>query len=131
MEDEDLYGLKWPEGATQLNREMYMIQQGGTHTKKDGSICGHGLSYHFEQMRRIIWPELDGDREGQRWHKLCRETLLSSPVCAFLGPASTAKTHEASWLFLCDWMCFPKDTCVLVSSTDMRGLRLRVWGEMA
>jgi hypothetical protein len=27
-------------------------------------------------------------------------------------------------------MCFPEETCVLVSSTDIRGLRLRVWGEI-
>lgn len=130
-EKREKYLLRWPAEQDDLQIEMWMIQNGGTYTKKDGTICGHGLSYHFEQMRCIIWPELDGDKQGQRWHKICRDTILNSPITVLMGPASTAKTHEASWLFLCDWMCFPKDTCVLVSSTDMRGLRLRVWGEMA
>lgn len=128
---DDYYGLKWPQDSTQLEREMWMIKQGGIHSKKNGSTHGLGLSHHYRQMRRIIWPELDDESDGQRWHKLCRDTILSSPVTVLMGPASTGKTHEPAWLFLCEWMCFPEDTCVLVSSTDMRGLRLRVWGETA
>lgn len=125
------YGLQWPVESTPLNREMWFIQHGGTHTKKDGTVVGFGLSHHFHQMRKIIWPELDDEDRGQRWHKLCRDTICAHPIVCLMGPASVAKTHEAAWWVLCDWMCFPKDTCVLVSSTDMRGLRLRVWGEIA
>jgi len=127
----DLYDLNWPAGTTQLNREMWFIQHGGLHTKKTGAVVGAGLSQHFHRMRQIIWPELDDENNGQRWHKLCRDTICACPIVCLMGPASVAKTHEAAWWALCDWMCFPKDTCVLVSSTDMRGLRLRVWGEIA
>ena len=43
---------------------------------------------------------------------------------------NSGKTHEAAWIYLCEYFCFPQETAVLVSSTDMRGLRLRVWGEI-
>lgn len=107
-----------------------MIQHGGSHTKKDGAAAGLGLSEHLERMRRIIWPELDGEEQGQRWHKLIRDTICEHKITTLMGCGSSGKTHEAAWIALCVWMCDPENTCVLVSSTDMRGLRLRVWGEI-
>jgi hypothetical protein len=89
-----------------------------------------GLPFHYERMRRILWPKLDGDHNGQRWHTLCKNEILKNKVTVLMGPGSSGKTHEASWIYLCEYFCFPEETCVLVSSTDIRGLRLRVWGEM-
>lgn len=43
---------------------------------------------------------------------------------------NSGKTHESAWIYLVEYFCFPHETCVLVSSTDIRGLRLRVWGEI-
>jgi hypothetical protein len=48
-----------------------------------------------------------------------------------MGCGSSGKTHEAAWVYLCEYFCFPEETLVLVSSTDMRGLRLRIWGELS
>lgn len=47
-----------------------------------------------------------------------------------MGPGSSGKTHEAAWIYLVDYWCHPEDTCVLVSSTTIPGLRKRVWGEI-
>ena len=43
---------------------------------------------------------------------------------------NSGKTHEASWIFLVEYFCFPDEMLVMVSSTDMRGLQLRVFGEI-
>lgn len=43
---------------------------------------------------------------------------------------NSGKTHEGSWTALTLWLANPTETCVLVSSTDIRGLRMRVWGEL-
>lgn len=126
----ETFGLKWPEGTTQLHVEKHFVSIGGTHTKANGDVVGLGLSAHLERMRRIIWPELDGEHNGQRWHKLCRDTIASHRVTVLMGPGSSGKTHEGAWNALCMWLSDPENTCVLVSSTDMRGLRLRVWGEL-
>jgi len=115
------YGMDFGPNATDLQVEMEMIRRGG----KIG-LNGNGLSYHYEQMRKIIWPELD----EHRWHNLCRDEILKNKVTVLMGPGSCGKTHEAAWIYLCEYWCFPEETCVLVSSTHMQGLRLRVWGEI-
>lgn len=119
------YNAKWPANATDLQIEMACIRAGGKWVK-DGSDCGNGLAFHYEQMRRLIWPELD----CHRWHELCRDEILRNKVTVLMGPGSCGKTHEAAWIYLCEYWCFPHETCVLVSSTDIRGLQLRVFGEI-
>ncbi len=121
------YGLQWPDGTPDIKIEMAMIRKGGKWIE-NGVTRGLGNSYHYEEMKKLLWPHLD----PHRWHNLCRDEVLreNSTVTVLMGPGSSGKTNAASWIYLCDYLCFPNDTCVLVSSTDMRGLRLRVWGEM-
>lgn len=121
------YGLGWPAGTDALQVEMTMIQKGGKWNGKDGIQYGNGLSFHYEAMRKILWPEID----EHRWHKLCRDEILRNKVTVLLGPGSAGKTTAAAWIYLCEYFCCPDETLVLVSSTDMRGLRLRVWGEIS
>lgn len=124
------YGLQWEDGTDPLKIEMYFIKNGGQWKGRSGNLLGQGLEYHYEQMRRILWPELDGDHNGQRWHTLCKNEIIKNKVTVLMGAASCGKTHEAAWFYLCDYYVFPTETCVLVSSTDLRGLELRVWGEI-
>lgn len=125
------YGALWPDDIDDLSIEIGAIKKGGKWKNNAGRDCGLGLPFHYEQMRRIIWPHLDGDHNGQRWHTLIKNTILTSKVTVLMGPGSSGKTHEPAWIYLCEYFCFPEETCVLVSSTDIRGLRLRVWGEIA
>lgn len=124
------YSALWPAEMEELQVEMACVRLGGQWKSKKGVLCGLGTSYHLERMRRIIWPELDGEHNGQRWHPLCRETICANKITVLMGCASSGKTHEAAWTYLCEWFADPQNTCVLVSSTDIRGLKLRVWGEI-
>lgn len=119
------YGALWPASASDLKIEMACIRQGGFWQLNE-KTCGLGLPHHYEQFRKIVWPELD----AHRWHNLCRDEILRNKVTVLMGPGSSGKTHEAAWTKLTEYLCFPANTLVLVSSTDIRGLRLRVWGEM-
>lgn len=121
------YGAKWPAELDALQIEMGCIRKGGEWKSKTGTKCGEGLSRHFENMRHILWPELD----DHRWNSICRDAILNSKVCVLMGPGSSSKTHTAAWVHLCRYFCDPENTCVLVTSTDMRGLKMRVWGEIA
>jgi hypothetical protein len=122
------YGLTFTGDYDDLRIEIFCVQQGGKWVdQKTGTTHGMGLYWHYERMRSILWPHLD----NHRWHKLCRNQILKNKVTVLMGPGSSGKTHEASWIYLCEYFCFPDDTLVLVSSTDMRGLRLRVWGEIS
>lgn len=120
------YNALWPLTSTPLEVEMACIRSGGSWRKATGETSGLGLAYHYEAMRKILWPNLD----DHRWHRLCRDNILEHKVTVLMGPGSSGKTHEAAWLYLCEYLVFPHETCVLVSSTDSRGLRLRVWGEI-
>lgn len=119
------YNALWPGNATDLQIEMACIRAGGSW-EKDGKKQGNGLAFHYNQMRKILWPRLD----DHRWNQLCLQEICNSKVTVLMGAGSTGKTHMAAWWGLCDYYCFPNDTCVLVSSTDLRGLDLRVWGEI-
>ncbi len=125
------YGASWADDLHPLQIEMECVKRGGEWTGKSGAKCGEGLSCHLSQMRRIIWPELDDERNGQRWHKLCRETICAHKITVLMGCASSGKTHESAWIYLCEWFSDPENTVVLVSSTDLRGLKLRIWGEIS
>lgn len=124
------YNCRWPQAATQeetdLRIEMACIQKGGTWQNAKGETCGAGKYHHFQQMRKLIWPWLD----DHRWNRLCVEEACKAKVVTLLGSGGTGKTHTAASLFLLDYWCFPMETVVLVSSTDFRGLDLRVWGQM-
>jgi hypothetical protein len=119
------YNAFWPPEATDLAIEMACIQHGGRWTK-EGRECGEGLAYHYNAMRKILWPHLD----DHRWNRLCLDEITNSKITVLMGAGSTGKTHTAAWWALCDYYCFPDVTCVLISSTDLRGLELRVWGEI-
>ncbi len=116
------YGGVWKNDVHPLQVEMWWIRQGEAHCQKHG----RSLSFHYEQFRKICWPKLD----DHRWHSLCRDEILKNKVTVLMGPGSSGKTHEAAWIYLVEYWCFPDETCVLVSSTDMRGLRKRIWGEL-
>lgn len=121
------YGLTFKAPYDDLRIEMFMIQKGGKF-EKNGEWHGEGLAYHYEEMRKILWPHLD----SHRWHQLCLKEIRrdKAKVTVLMGPGSSGKTHEAAWNYLSEYFCFPNETCVLVSSTDLRGLELRVWGEI-
>jgi len=119
------YNAYWPPEVSELEIEMTCIQQGGTWFK-DERECGQGMIHHYNRIREILWPHLD----DHRWIQLCLKEVTRSKITVLMGAGSTGKTHFAAWWGLVDYYCFPEHTCVLVSSTDLRGLELRVWGEI-
>jgi len=116
------YGLTWPIENDDLLIELWMIRKGDEWLKKNG----RSLSFHYEEAKKILWPELD----PHRWHNLCRDSILENKVCVLMGCGSSGKTNAAAWISLLDYFSWPKETCVLVCSTDVRGLKKRVWGEV-
>lgn len=119
------YGLGFGDSWDDLAIEFHFIRNGGTCIEA-GRKFGNGLSFHYERARQLIWPHLD----RHRWHDLCRDEILKNKVTVLMGPGSSGKTHEAAWIYLIEYWCHPEETCVLVSSTTIPGLRKRVWGEI-
>lgn len=121
------YGLKFADGMDLLQVEFFMIQQGGQWTdKKTGRLFGNGLFYHYREAQKLLWPSED----HHRWSDLLLDNFLNNTITAVLGPKDAGKTHTAAKYALTDYFCFPDTTLILVSSTDLRGLELRVWGDI-
>lgn len=121
------YGLSWNDQSNPLQIEMALIRNGGYITV--GNVRGgQGLFFHYKALQKLIWPEGEDHHE---WSDLMLETILANRITAISGSRDSGKTHVALARFgLTDYFCFPHDTLILVSSTDLRGLRLRVWGDL-
>ncbi len=117
------YGMEWGE-ASEVDIELFMVRHRGTYNG-----LGKGHTFHYLAASKLLWPELD----HHRWAVLAG-TELTRPnhkITCLMGPGSTGKTHEAGKWGLIEYFADPENTCVLVSSTDIRGLKLRIWGEIS
>lgn len=101
-----------------------MIRQTDEFLKKSGT----SRAQHYKLACRILWPHID----WHRWMELCNNEIRrpGAKCTTLLGAGSTGKTATAAWEYLLEYYASPNDTLVLISSTDIRGLELRVWGNI-
>jgi hypothetical protein len=111
------YGLEWPPGMTDIEIEFSMLQ---LKLWKDSPL------EHYLSIDRLLWPEDD----QHRWFKLVFEHLAKNTITTLMGCSDSGKTYPTAKWGLIEYWTSPNDTLVLVSSTDVRGLELRVWGAM-
>lgn len=112
------YGHQWPAENTDLDIEFAMIR---------GKLYGaEGPLPHYEKAQELLWPEDD----VHRWSELALETLVQNTVTVLMGPSDSGKTYPTAKWGLMEYWSDPEHTLVLVSSTDVRGLELRIWGAM-
>jgi hypothetical protein len=56
--------------------------------------------------------------------------FLENRITAVSGCRDSSKTRTMSKFALIDYWMFPECTLALISSTDLRGLQLRIWGDI-
>lgn len=117
------YGIEWADDDDALQIEFELIRNGG---KLYGG--GNGKAFHCKSACQLIWPHI----EWHRWAELCNNELRrpNSKVTCLMGPGSSGKTAVAGFEYLLEYYASPNDTLVLISSTEIRSLELRVWGEI-
>lgn len=120
------YNLHWKRGTDALDIEFYAIRQGGRWKQSDGQMRGEGLFHHYKEAQKLLWPEDD----HHRWSDLTLRTILENDVTVLMGCSDSNKTYSMVRYGLTDWFAFPNNTLFIVSSTDVRGLELRIWGKM-
>lgn len=91
---------------------------------KNGQVLGLGLFEHYKRAMMLLWPEDD----WHRWADLALKEILANQITVLMGPGDSNKTYSAAKFSMLDYWVYPDTTCTLVSSTDVRGLELRVWG---
>lgn len=120
------YGLDWGGSTTPLTIEMNLIRSGG-YLIHGNRKYGEGLFHHYRELQRILWPE---GEDHHRWSDLMLAEILKNRITAIVGARDSGKTHIISRFALTDYFTFPTETLILISSTDLRGLQLRVWGDI-
>jgi len=119
------YGLIWPDGSDPLQIELEMIRNGGRLTIR-GVSYGLGLFEHFKAAETLCWPEDD----HHRWSDLILSNILHNRITVVMGSRDSAKTRTTSKWALIDYWSQPNDTLILMTSTDSRGLQMRVYGDI-
>lgn len=120
------YGFYWAERFTDdLMIEFELCRRGGSFEQENTTI-GNGLFYHFREAQSLLWPEDD----HHRWSDLMLKTICEERITVVMGSRDTGKTHGISKWGLVDYWLYPEQTATLVSSTGMRELELRIWGDL-
>lgn len=120
------YGYLWPVGTDDLAIELWAIAQGGRWRNPLGVDCGLGLFHHFKAAMTAAWPQDD----HHRWSDLILTNLLANRITAITGSRDSSKTRTVSKWALIDYWAFQNETLTLMTSTNIRGLELRVWGDI-
>lgn len=116
------YGCRFSDNALPLDIEFAMIRKGEAWLQSQG----RSLFYHYREAQKIIWP----DEDHHRWSDLILEEILKNDITVLLGAKDSGKTRGMCKFGLTDYFCFPDDTLIIVSSTDIRSLEGRVWGDI-
>lgn len=122
----EYFGKAVNEQMPEASRELYFIQHGGKWKNKLGGTFGNGLTYHFLQAIKFIWPEV----QQHRWFKLFVEEWLTHRYIGVLGPKNSGKSLDATICHLVDYYANPTCTTTLVCSTTRERLEDRIWGEI-
>jgi len=102
--------------------ENYFIKRGEDFCRSQG----RSLFFHYKQLFRLYWPEDD----EHRWEDSILKAILANQFTTIMGCAASTKTTTAAKFALCFYGAWPDGTSILISSTDMRGLELRVFGRI-
>lgn len=121
----EAYGVEWPATFAPLDIEFELIRRGG-FVEVLGEKYGNGLFFHMRQAFSILWP----DDDHHRWSDLGLKTLCEERITVFQGPRDTGKTRTLAKFALTDYWLSPEDTLTICSSTGIRELELRIWGDI-
>lgn len=116
------YGILWPQDTTELQIEICCIESIFERKWKSPIPLWH----HYRNAFSAAWPEDD----HHRWSDLCLQRIVENDITVLLGPGDSQKTYVMSKFVIIDWWSLPEKTIWLVSSTELRGAELRIWGKI-
>jgi hypothetical protein len=116
------YGVEWPGDWDDAQVERMLLQHGGYYRG-----FGRGLFEHYKNYWTLLWPE---DAQT-KWTDLILKEIIGHQFVSVIGGGSSWKTGTIARVALMDWSLFPECTYIIVSSTEMEGLRARIFGEIS
>lgn len=117
-----VYGMPWDANTPPLQIEFWMCRQTEAWLKKRG----RSKFFHYRNAQKLLWPTDD----QHRWSNLILERFLEKEITVLMGCGASNKTYSMAKYALTDWWAFPNETLWLISSTEYRGVDLRIWGDI-
>lgn len=117
-----VYGLDWSDDTPQLMIELAMVRRRGRTDRGEG----RGTFYHAKSAFDLMWK---GD-DHHRWTDQILQSFCDNEITVLMGAADTGKTFCAAKWILMDYWSSPANTLWLVSSTELIGAELRIWGKI-
>lgn len=123
--------------VSELQMELYCYRNWHWLTKERGLQTE--WTHHFRQVVNILWGPNNKKKsvEWNPWLEIACEACHYHPVTGapyphtgLNGCASSGKTLYGALHALVNWLCDPVNTLVLVTSTDLKAARKRIWGEI-
>lgn len=100
-----------------------MVRSGGY--KQIGSgVYGNGLHHHFREAMKSLMPAF----QWHEWSELLVKAFVENDEIGIAGPASGGKTYTMAACAYVFIQCFPQDTTIIISTTTVQALQLRIWG---
>jgi hypothetical protein len=108
--------------------EQAMLRGGGyLYTKDKQKRWGNGYEFHMMRAISALWPFYI----WHKWNRMMLHEYCQNKEVGLLGPASSGKTNFMAVVALVEWWVDPEHTTCLASSTTLKALRMRVWGEIS
>lgn len=117
----DFYGL--PLQSDPLAGHFYFIRNGGT-VEINGNFYGGGLHHHVKEAMTLLWPTHD----WHRWRELAIKRICEEEINILMGSSDSGKTFTVGAMVLCDYWAHHPNCLWMISSTELRGAELRIWG---
>lgn len=99
-----------------------------------------GRAGHFKRIVEMLWPVHPKSPKQFVWHpwaekmnEVCHEHPITKAVYPHVGVSgcgSSGKTDFGAVYGLVNWLCDPKNTLILCTSTDLKASRKRIWGSI-
>lgn len=119
------YGLCWDAKTEDIEIEFTFIREGG-YLIYNGVKYGKGPFQHHRNAISLLWSSDD----HHRWSDLMLKTFCEERLVVVQGPRDCSKTRTYSKWALVDYWVDPEHTLTLMTSTGLRELELRVWGDI-
>lgn len=110
-----------------LNIELKAFQMG-----LSPDIGGLGKEQHFRNIVRALWGPHNTIKQFTMhpWAEKMLEAACNNKYLAVAGCANSGKSDFFAIWAIVNFLCAPKDTMVLVTSTTLKESRKRIWGSI-
>src|SRR6266446_5930685 len=122
MKDQIEFGIDW--NKVSGGKFVPLIQK---HQFCSYHNVGNGTFWHRKERIKSMWPNY----QWHRWNERRLKAQCDYQWLLWFGPAGSAKSTDAAVFGLEYWLQAPDRTAVIVCSTTVKMLRMRIWSQVA